>query len=76
VNAAIPDVLNSYCFRTVQSNGEAWQECSIDGFGLTGIGVSRNRPRALAFALEDLARQVVRDADTWKPSTEPPNERS
>lgn len=45
----------------VQSGG-TYYRCHVEGFGYVAFGTSRSKSKALAYALEDLARQVVEDS--------------
>jgi hypothetical protein len=42
-----------------QGDGTTIYQCSIEGFGLRATASSRRKQRALAYALEDMARQMI-----------------
>lgn len=42
-----------------QRDGTTMFQCSVDGFGLRATQTSRSKQKALAYCLEDLARQMI-----------------
>jgi hypothetical protein len=47
-----------------QGDGSTIFQCSVEGFSLRATAVSRNTQKALAYCLEDLARQILETEKT------------
>jgi hypothetical protein len=58
----IPDGMKSVLWVPIQNYGETLYQCSVEGFGYKATATSRVKQRALAFALEDMARQMIEAA--------------
>ena len=57
----LPDGVKSVMWiPTVQGDGSVMFSCTVDGFGYRTSGSSRNKMKALAYALEELSAAMIR----------------
>jgi hypothetical protein len=56
----LPAGMKTAMWIPVQQNGSTYFQCHVDGFGVRGSGVSRDKMKALSYALVEMAEQVAK----------------
>jgi hypothetical protein len=62
LSATLPGDMKSVLWVPIGANGAEYWQCCVDGFGKQASAISRNKGKALGYALEDLAQQVLESA--------------